>query len=50
MVVVDEAGWYAMEVADKSKIEGTIIMPTTILDPPEAGGLEPAPKTGKESP
>ena len=37
MVVVDEAGWHAMEAVDKSKTEGIIIMPTTILDAPKVG-------------
>ena len=45
VVVVDEAGRHAMEAADKSKTEGTIIMPTTIPDPPEVGGVKPAAKT-----
>ena len=39
-----------MEVADKSKIEGIVVMPTIVPDPPEAGGVEAASKIGKESP
>ena len=35
--------------ADRIKEEGTKLMPTTILDPPEVGGVE-ATKTGKGNP
>ena len=33
-----------------SKEEGIVVMPTTIPDPPEAGGVEAAPRTGKGNP
>ena len=50
MVVVDEAGQHAMEAADKCKIEGIIIMPTVVLDPPETGGFEAVPKNWQVRP
>ena len=49
MVMVDEAGRHAMEVANKMK-EGIIDMPTTVPDPPRAGGVKAVPKTGKGRP
>ena len=49
MVVADEASWCAMEAADEIKVEGTEVMPTTILDPLETRGVE-AMKTGKGNP
>ena len=49
VVVVYEPGRHAMEVADRSKIEGIIVMPTLVLDPPEARGVEAALEIGKES-
>ena len=48
MVLVDELDQHAMEAADKSKNEGIIIMPTTVSDPPEAGGVKAAPGTNKQ--
>ena len=48
MIMVDEEGQHAMEAADKSKNEGIIIMPTTVSDPPEAGGVKAAPGTNKQ--
>ena len=50
VLVVDEAGQHTMEATDRTKTKGIIIMPTTILDPPEVGGFMLAPETGKESP
>ena len=50
MVVLEEAGRHAMEVGNKSKIEGIVVMPTVVLDPPKARAVEEAPETGKESP
>ena len=47
MVVADEASRCAMEAADGSKEEGIVVMPTTILNPWEAGGVEAATRTGK---
>ena len=46
VVVVDEASRCAMKVANESKEEGIVVMPTTIPDPPEIGGVE-ATRTGK---
>ena len=40
MVMVDEPSRCAMEAADGIKEEGIEVMPTTILDPPETGGVE----------
>ena len=48
--MVIETGQHAIEVTDKSRTEGIIVMPTVVSDPPEAGGVKPAPKTGKETP
>ena len=39
-----------MEAPDKSKEEGIVVMPTVVPDPPDAGGVEAVPETGKESP
>ena len=50
MIVVDEALRHTMEAVDKSKTEGIIVMPTTVLDPPKVGGVKAVPETGKESP
>ena len=50
MVVADKASQRAMEVANMSKEEGTVLMPTTILDPPEASGVEATSRTGKGNP
>ena len=38
--VEDEASRYAMEAADVIREEGTEVMPTATLDPPEIGGVE----------
>ena len=40
MDVEDEASRCAMEAADEIKVEGTEVMPTTIPDPSEIGGVE----------
>ena len=45
----DEASRCAMEAVDEIKVEGTEMMPTAILDPPETGGVE-AMRTGKGKP
>ena len=50
MVMVDDMGQHSMEPADRSKTESIIIMSIVVSDPPEAGGVKPAPKTGKETP
>ena len=42
-------GRFAMEVADGTKEEGTKVMPTTIPDPLETGGVE-ATRTNKGNP
>ena len=49
MDVADEASRCAMEAANEIKVEGTEMMPTTIPDPPEIGGVE-AMRTGKGNP
>ena len=49
MVVADRVSWRAMEAADVSKEEGIVVTSTTILDPPETGGVE-AMRTGKGNP
>ena len=41
--VVDEAGRLAMVVAGKSRTEGIENVPTTVLDPPQAGGVKVEP-------
>ena len=48
MVVADEVHRHAMEVADKSKNKGIVVMLMAIPDPPEAGGVKVAPGTGKQ--
>ena len=48
--MVIETGQHAIEVTDKSRTEGIIVMPTVVSDPPEAGGVKAVPETGKESP
>ena len=50
MVAADEVSRRAMEAANMSKEEGIVVMPTTILDPPEAGGVEAVPRTGQGNP
>ena len=40
-------GENGMMAADKSKIRGIIDMPTTVLDPPQAGAIKVALETGK---
>ena len=50
VIVVIETGQHAIEVTDKSRTEGIIVMPTVVSDPPEAGGVKAVPETGKESP
>ena len=50
VVVEGEASRCTMEAADVSKEEGIVVMPTTIPDPPKAGGVEAAPRTGKGNP
>ena len=42
----DEVDRHAMVAADKSRKEGIEEVPTTILDPSEAGGVKAAPETG----
>ena len=50
MVMVDKADRHAMEVADRSKTEGIIIVPIVVPEPPEAGGVKPTPEIVKENP
>ena len=47
VIVADEASRCAMEAGNGSKEEGIVVMATAIPDPPEAGGVEAEPKTGK---
>ena len=47
--MADEANRCAMEAAEGSKGEGIVVMPTTIPNPPEIGGVE-AMRTGKGNP
>ena len=47
MGVVDEAGRHAMEAAGKTRNKGTENVPTTVPDPPGAGGVMAAPEDGK---
>ena len=47
--VADEASQCTMEAVDRTKEEGTEVMPTAIADPPETGPVE-AMKIGKGSP
>ena len=49
MVVADEATRCAMKAADRIKEEATVVMLTTILDPPQTGGVE-ATRTDKGNP
>ena len=49
VVVADEASRCAMEAANGIKEEGTEVMPTTIPDPSEIGGVEVT-RTGKGNP
>ena len=50
MVVADEAGQRAMEVADKSSTSGIIKMPEAISNPLEAGGVMMVPEADKGRP
>ena len=45
-----EVGRHAMEVTYKSKTEGIIIMPITVSDSPEPGGVKPTSERSKERP
>ena len=45
MVVVDEVSRRTMEAADRSKMEGMVVMPTVVPDPPEAGGVKAVQET-----
>ena len=47
MGMEDEVGRLAIVAADKSKKEAIEEMPTTVPDPPQAGRVMAAPKTGK---
>ena len=50
VVMVDGADRHAVEAADKSKIGGTMMVPTTVPDPPQVGGVKAVPETGKGRP
>ena len=41
-----EVGRHTREAADKSRTEGTTVVPTAVLDPPQAGGVKLEPRTG----
>ena len=43
-------GWHATITADKSRTEGTEIMPTTTPDPPQAGGAKAVPEADMQNP
>ena len=47
MVVADETSRRAMKPADMSKKDVIVVMPTTVPDPPKAGGVEVAHRTSK---
>ena len=48
--VVEEVGRHAMEAAGKSRNEGTMSVPTTILGLPQVGGIKAVPEAGKTEP
>ena len=50
MGVEDEVGRLATVAADKSKKEGIEEVPTTILDPPQAGGVTVETEIDKQRP
>mgnify|MGYP007069654812 CR=1 FL=1 len=50
MVVVDEVDLHAMEAVNKRKTKGIVVMPTTVADPLEAGGVKATPGSGKQRP
>ena len=49
VVMAVEASQCAVEAANRTKEEGTKVMPTAIPDPPETGGVDSM-KTGKGNP
>ena len=49
MGVEDEASLCAMKATDEIKVEGTEMMPISIPDPPEIGGVK-AMRTSKRNP
>ena len=50
MGVEDEVGRLATVAADKSRKEGIQEMPTTVPNPPQAGGVTTEPEIGKQRP
>ena len=50
MGVDDEVGRLATVAADKSRKEVIEEVPTTVLDPPQAGGITTEPEIGKQWP
>ena len=50
MHMEDEVGRLATVAADKSKKEGIEEVPTTVLDPPQAGGVMDESEIGKQRP
>ena len=48
--MVVEANRPALQAADKSKVGGTKMVLTTILDSPEIGGVKALPEISKERP
>ena len=48
--VLDEVDWYATVAVEKSRKEGTKVVPTTLPDPPQARGFKAALETGKQRP
>ena len=50
MGVEDELDRHALVAADKSRKEGIDVVPTAVLDPPQAGGVTVEPEIGKQRP
>ena len=49
MLYIEEQGPVVVEV-EASKKEGIFVMPIVVPDPPEIGGVEAVPRTGKGNP
>ena len=50
MGVEDELDRHALVAADKSRKEGIDVVPTAVLDPPQAEGVKSLQQTGKQRP
>ena len=48
--VGDEVDWHATVAADKSRKEGTKVVPIVVPDPPLARGVKASPETGRQRP